>query len=349
MDVKEMLKDITVKPAVSGFEASLCENMRASFAEYCDSVEVDRFYNVIGIKKGAGSGRKKIMITAHYDEIGFIVKSIDENGFVKLSNMGGIDAKILLAQEVTIHGKKDILGILGAKPPHLLKPDDARQAVKLSDLSVDTGMPSEQVKALVSIGDTVTFLAPPVELQNEKMASKSMDNKSSVIAMVEAMKYLQRVKYDWDVYFVATTQEEIGSRGAVVSSANIVPDMAVVIDVGHGDMPDAPKDQTFPLGKGPAISIGPNLHRKITRRMMDAAKENNIPYHVEPVPESTGTDAWVTQVSGVGIPTILLSIPLKYMHTTIETLSIKDVKLTGRLAGVFAAGLEGEMEDVLCY
>ena len=335
MDYRNLLRDLTKHTAVSGHEREMSLFIKQLFGKYCDSVEIDRFYNVAGIKKGCGDNRKKIMVTAHIDEIGLMVKSIDDEGFIKFSNVGGIDSKILLAQEVIIHGKKDLTGIIGAKPPHLLKPEEAKKSVKIEDLSIDTGMGGKKVKEYVSIGDVITFKSGLFTLQNDKVGSKSLDNRSSVAALFETMSHLSSVKHKDDLYFVATVQEEVRLAGAIISAYNIEPDIAVVIDACHGDIPDAPKEETYGLGKGPAIGLGPNLSRRLTNRIIDVAKEYNIPHQIDVEPGNTGTEAWATQVSRAGIPTVLVSIPVRYMHTAIETAHLGDIKNTGRLVAKF--------------
>jgi len=173
MDYINILKDLSTYPGVSGQEDKLSGYIAKLFEKYCDSVEIDEFYNVIGIKKGiGGSGGRRIMVTAHLDEIGLMVKSIDEKGFITVSNIGGVDSKVLLAQEVVIHGKKEIYGIIGAKPPHLLTPEEIKKAVKMEDLVIDTGLSAEEVRKYVSVGDIVTFKVEPLVLQNNRFSSK---------------------------------------------------------------------------------------------------------------------------------------------------------------------------------
>lgn len=348
MDSMDMLKALSLHKAVSGNESTMCGYIESIFGEYCDSVETDRFYNVAGFKKGL-SGKTKIMVTAHYDEIGFLVSGIDEKGFIKFSTIGGIDSKILLAQEVVIHGKREVFGIIGAKPPHLLKPEEAKKAVKLDDLVIDAGLTAERAKESISIGDTITFAAVPFELQNSKLSSKSLDNRAGVAVLAELLKELKELRHEADVYVVATTQEEVGLRGAEISAYNLSPDLAVVIDGCHGEIPDAPKGEAYPLGKGPAIAIGPNLHRKFTNKAIAVAKDENVPYQIDTEPGDTGTEAWAIQVSRQGIPTVLLSVPVKYMHTTIETVHLKDIKNTARLASKLIKGIQDELEGLLCY
>ncbi len=348
MDYISILKDICIYPGVSGHEEGLAGYVARMFEKYCSNVEIDKFYSVIGVIKGNSDAGKKVMITAHLDEIGLMVKSIDEKGFVRISNIGGVDSKVLLAQEVVIHGRKDIFGVIGAKPPHLLKPEEVKKAVKMQDLVIDTGLSAEEVKEIVSVGDIVTFKAEPFALQNNKFSSKSLDNRAGVAALIGIMDNLTRLSHDCDVYFAATSQEEVGLRGANIAAYNINPDLAIVIDVCHGEIPGSSKEEAFPLGKGPAIAVGPNLHRRLTKKMIELAKEENIPYQVDVEPGDTGTEAWAVQVSRSGIPTLLVSIPLKYMHTVIETLDIKDIKNTARLVSRFISMIGNEMEDLMC-
>jgi putative aminopeptidase FrvX len=339
MDHIGILKDLSTFTGVSGREEGIAQYIAGLFKKYCDNVEIDRFYSVCGYIRGSSKKGKKIMVMAHHDEIGMLVKSIDEKGFVKFTNIGGIDSKILLAQEVIVHGKNDIYGVIGAKPPHLLKPEEAKKAVKMDDLYIDTGLSKESISKLVSIGDTITFKTYPFELKSSKLSSKCLDNRAGVAVLLDVMERLSKLSHADDVIFVATSQEELGLSGAKIAAYNINPDIAIVVDACHGEIPDASKDETYALGKGPAIAIGPNLHRLNTKKMIDLAKEENIPYQIDVEPGNTGTEAWATQVSRSGIPTLLVSIPLKYMHTTIETVHTGDIKNAGKLISRFISEL----------
>ncbi|HHW48111.1 MAG TPA: M42 family metallopeptidase [Clostridiaceae bacterium] len=337
MGCLDTLKELTQYTAVSGREYEFAAVLKDKFSEICDSVEIDKFYNVIALKKGMGINGPRIMVLAHLDEIGFLVKSIDKNGFIKFTNVGGIDARILLSHEVIIHGKKDITGVIGAKPPHMLEADEKKKAVKIDELYIDTGMDAKELKKYVSIGDAITLKSHPFFLKDNKYSSKSVDNRCGVTVLIETANELKKLKHKPDVYFVATVQEELNLAGARITSFNIEPDIAIVVDACHGDVPGAPKEVVFPLGKGPAIGIGPILNRELTERMLDTAKENNIPHQVDVEPGSTGTDAWATQVSKYGIPTVLVSIPVRYMHTSIETVHANDIKYAGKLISRFIA------------
>lgn len=348
MNITENLKYLSELVAVAGFEKDAAKKVADLFRSYCDCVEVDKFFNVICLKKGTKDKAKKIMITAHIDEIGFLVNSIDDKGFVGITNVGGIDSKILLAQEVVIHGKKDITGIIGATPPHLMKAEDAGKAAKIRDLHVDTGYSEIELRKIVSVGDTVS-LKSKVSIMNDKKASgKSFDNRASVVCLLEVLEILKDINHENDIFFIASTQEETSLVGVRTTSYALMPDAAIVIDTCHGDIPDLSKDYSSTPGKGPEISIGPNLHPKMVNKLFELGTENCIPYQKMVEAGDTGTEAWATQVSRKGIPTALISIPIRYMHTAVETLNIQDIKFTARIVAEFAKMSSTQLGEVLC-
>ena len=190
MEIKSILEELTKEHGVSGYEYKVSETLANHFKKYCDDVQIDRFGNVIGLKKGSKSSGK-ILVTAHYDEIGLLVKSIDKEGFIRFTKIGGIDPKILLAAEVIIHGKKSIPGVIGAKPPHLLSLQDRRKTMELNDLYIDAGMDYEEITQYVSIGDYITFRPVSLELKSNYFASKALDNRCSFASMLIALKDLK--------------------------------------------------------------------------------------------------------------------------------------------------------------
>ncbi len=348
MEITKNLEYLSSLVAVAGFEKVTAEKVAELFKDYCDQVKVDNFFNVICLKKGYNKAAKKLMITAHIDEIGFLVNSIDEKGFVGITNVGGIDSKILLAQEVIIHGRQDIIGIIGATPPHLLKTEDVDKAIKIRDLRVDTGYSGEELKKIISIGDTVSFKSKFSIMNESKVSGKSFDNRTSVTCLLEILKYLKDVNHENDIIMIASTQEETSVVGVTTASYMIRPDAAIVIDTSHGDIPDLSKDYSSTPGKGPEISIGPNLHPKMVNKLFELGKENCIPFQKMVESGDTGTEAWATQVSANGIPTVLLSIPIRYMHTAVETVNIEDIKYTARIAAEFAKMSSEQLGDVIC-
>ncbi len=348
MGIIQNLEYLSQLVAVPGYEKDAAEKCAVLFMDWCDQVKVDKFFNVICLKKGYNKAAKKVMITAHIDEIGFLVNSIDDKGFIGLSNIGGIDSKILSAQEVVIHGRQEIPGIIGATPPHLLKPEDAGKAVKLRDIRVDTGLNGDQLRKYVSIGDPVSLRSKFSRLNDQKVSGKAMDNRASVACLLEILRLLKDVNHENDLIFVASTQEETHLTGVMTASYALRPDAAIVIDTCHGDIPDLSKDVSSTPGKGPEISIGPNLQPKLVSKLFEVGKENGIPFQKMVESGDTGTEAWATQVSANGIPTALLSIPIRYMHTAIETVNIDDIRYTARLVSEFARLGSDQLGEMLC-
>ena len=344
----ENLKKLSESRGISGFEYRITDCIKTMFEAYSDTVYVDTLGNLIAVKKSENENAKKVMIEAHLDEIGLMVKSISENGFITFVNIGGVDERILPSMEVTVHGKKDIKGIIGAKPPHLIIGADSEKAYKIKDLAIDTGLTFDEVSSLVSVGDSITLNSGFVTLLNEIYSGKSLDDRAGVFAILEVFKALKDTKLDVDLYGVMAVCEEVGGRGAMVLGNAINPDIAIAIDVTHGITPDNSKG-AFELSSGVAISVGPNIHPKLSKKLISLAKDNEIKHSIEVEGGDTGTDAWLLQVAGDGIPTALLSFPLRYMHTTVETISKEDIESLVNLLKIFARNLDGDMEDWLCY
>lgn len=349
MDVKEILTELLSADIPSGCEVEKNHSLVEIFQRYCKNVSVDKLGNLIG-KKGPENAKIKVMLAAHMDEIGLMVKQIDDRGFIRFSYIGGIDHRILPAQEVIIHGREKVLGVIGSKPPHIQEPEEREKAIKSEDLFIDTGLPVEKVKQLIRIGDVITFKRKPTELLNGCISGNALDDRAGLAAILYCLEELDKLQFSAEVYAVATAQEEVGLRGAVVSSYQIYPDIGIAVDVCHGNMPDVSEEETHKLGKGPAIALGPNIHPKLFEKLKSIAEDYKIPYQLNPEPSATGTDAWAMQITREGIPTALISIPLRYMHTTVETLNIEDIKLSGRLLALFISSLdEGFVEGLKCY
>ncbi len=346
MDEKEVLKVLCESHAPSGRELWIHNTIKEIFKPYGEITE-DKLNSVYIHRKGRKTS--SIMIMAHGDEVFLMITGIEDKGFLKFKG-NGIDAKTLVSQEVVVHGKKDITGIIGIKPPHLMSEEDRRKAVTMEDLLIDTGYSRESLEDIVSIGDFVTLKRNFKELLNDNVTCKATDDRAGIAAMYVCAEELKDINHDLDVYFVCSAQEEVGHRGAKVASYNINPTIGIAIDTtfDSGDLGDSDRDNK--LGEGPAICIGPNVHPKLRKALMDTAEEYNIPYQVEVEPGNTGTDAWDIQISREGIPTLLISIPIKYMHTSVEVINMRDIKNTGRLIAKFIQRLKSEeLEELLCF
>ncbi len=313
----ELLKKLVEAFGVPGFEDEIRSIVREHMEKHLDEVRVDRLGNVIGVKKG---NEVKVMLAAHMDQIGFMVRGITDDGFLVISPMGGINPVTLRSRVLRIRGKKGyVYGVIGEKPPHLQKKEEKKE---IKELRVDIGVESkEDAEKLVGIGDVGTFLPSYYELGNRVVAT-ALDDRSGVYVLLRVMESLES---DATVYFVATVQEEIGLRGAMVSSFGVYPDIGIAVDVTHARMPSMGKEElSVELGKGPTIGIGPTGHPKVVKHFIESA--GDIPYQLEANPSRSGTDADVIQMAREGVATTVISIPLRYMHSSVEMLDKGDLE-----------------------
>jgi tetrahedral aminopeptidase len=273
------------------------------------------------------------------DAIGLMVTGIVD-GFLRITEIGGVDDRILPGQIVTIHGRKELTGIV-VQPPDFLLPYTRRgKPVARDNLFVDTGLLPTETADLVRTGDLVSFAQPPIDLAGDALAGHSLDNRASVAAITICLEELQHLKHVWDVWAVASAQEEETFAGAYTSPFVIRPDIAIAVDVTFAKGPGASDHRTFPLGKGVSLGYGPNIHPVLFKTFKDLAEKLEIPIHVEVMPRHSGTDAYAMQVVNEGIPSFVMGIPLRYMHTPVETVGTKDIYRAGRLLAEFITRLE---------
>ncbi len=347
MDLKKFIATLSNTPGISGLEREVTKHIVKAWEELADEVEVDTLGNVIAWKKGKDNSKPPIMVAAHQDEIGFLVNEIDKEGFVRLEPIGGIDPRLLPGQEVIIWGKEKVHGIIGAKPPHLQKPEEREKAIPLDKIFVDCGMEKEPLAKKIRVGDPITFNQ---ELQwfNENVCTgKSLDDRAGVAALHQALLDLEDITPGFDVAFVATVQEEVGVRGAIASSFKLNPALGIAVDVGFAQRPGQEKEQSIEANKGPALGIGPHVHPDLFARLQKIAGENDIPTQLEPSPHPGGTDAYAIQMSRCGVATALLSIPLANMHSPLEVIDIRDVRRTGKLIAKFCQEADAELVEGL--
>lgn len=337
MDTEKRLRALCEIHSVTGFESAAAGKLADMFRALSDDVYIDAFHNVIALKRGCGEDPKTVLVTAHYDEIGLVVTGISEDGFLSFTGAGGVDAKAVVAHEVTVHGREDLYGVIGAKAPHLVTDEEMKKAIPMKEMRIDIGLSGEAARKMVRVGDPVSLRAPLVSLKNGRVAGKTLDNKAGVAALLEILEELGRIRHEDHVVVAATVQEETSQRGVVAAAWHLEPDLGIVIDVCHGDMPEAPADESYPLGKGPAVAVGPILSRSHAKAVIAMARRERIPLQIDPEWGDTGTEAAGMAVSRTGVPTILFSIPVRYMHTTVETMSLDDLTATGRLAARYIA------------
>jgi putative aminopeptidase FrvX len=310
-----LLKELCETPGAPGREERIREVVIRELKGLCDEVHVDAIGNVIGVKKGSAGGR--FMIAGHMDEIGFMVSHIGKNGFLHFVTLGGFDPKTLTAQRVIVHGREDLVGVMGSKPIHIMTDEEKKKPLKVEDFYIDVGLPEEKVKELVRVGDVVTRERSIIEM-GEAINGKSMDDRVGVFVMIEALRQAGSGKMD--VYAVASVQEEVGLRGAQVATQNVDPDVGVALDVTlANDVPfTQPHQYITELGKGTAIkafdaSVIPN--HKLVDFMRETCEARNIPWQLEVLPKG-----------GTGSAAGCISVPVRYVHSVIETLHPTDVQ-----------------------
>jgi len=345
---KEFLFSLCNSAGVAGFEfqqaAGLVTN---AFKEYCDEVWTDTLGNVIGHKKG--KGKFSVLFAAHLDEIGLMVSGYEKGGMLRFIPIGGYDQRSLVAQEVFVHGKEPVYGIIGVKPPHITTAEEAKKAHKIEDMAIDTGLSDEKLKELVRIGDVVTIKREAIDLKGDSVAGKALDDRAGIAILYQCMQELKDTACDIDVYYVASTQEEIGAKGARAAAYTIKPDIAIALDVCHGISPDVSEPRGKKMGGGPVIARGINIHPRVYDSLIKTAKEHYIPHQKSVEPGMSGTDAVTMQVAGCGSATGVISFPLKYMHTSVEVMKMKDIMLTAKLISSYVKDLSDiDLEEMLC-
>ncbi len=331
-----LLERLCQAPGIGGRERAIRDIVREELAPLVDAVRVDAMGNLIATRNGSGP---RIMIAAHIDEIGFIVRYIDDEGFIRLQPVGGFDARVLVAQRVLVHPRAGdpIPGALqpGTKPTHLLAPGEAKE-IKLDDLFVDTGLPADQVKDRVSIGDMITLERATVQM-GDNVVSKALDDRLGVYVMIEAVRAAARGGAG--VIAVASTQEEVGLRGATTAAYDLEPDIAIALDVTiAGDIPGMPKDAAVTrCGDGAAIKVFDSSQipsQAVIETLRGIAERENIPHQLEVLPRG-GTDAGAIQRSRSGAYTGTISMPCRYVHTVNETASVSDIDACVDLLAAF--------------
>ncbi|MDD5477716.1 MAG: M42 family metallopeptidase [Candidatus Omnitrophica bacterium] len=330
-----LLKKIIEAPGIPGYETQIAKIMHDELKKVCDDVQIDNFGNVIAKK---GKGKKKIMLAAHMDEIGLMVKHITKEGFLYFIKVGGIDDRILPAQRVIVKAKKgDCLGIIGAKPPHLQREEDKKKPLKYEDMFIDIGCKSkEEAEKKVEVGDVVIFEPNSGVLNGKLYYGKAIDDRIGCFALI---KIMEKLKTEAEVYAVATTQEEVGLKGARTSAFKVDPDYALAIDTNAaGDTPQiTERESSLKLGSGVAITIieasgrGLIVNEKIKDLLIDVAKKNKIKYQIDVI-EGGMTDGAIIHMNREGVPTGVLSIPTRYIHSPTGVFNIEDLDAAVELA-----------------
>ena len=325
MELKDMIVELCSICAPSGFEDRAFPTISKMLEPYVDEITTDAMGNLIAVKKCGKPNAKKLVLDAHMDEIGLIVTGY-EDGFLRFGSLGGVDARMLPAREVMVLTEPALFGVIDTMPPHALSAEEMDKSISADKLYIDVGLSQEEAEKLVPLGTPVSFKCNYLSMGDDVLCGKSQDDRSCISIIIKTMEMLKDVKLDYDLYCLFSTQEELGMRGAIIGTYSIDPDYAIAIDVTHAATPDSKKGETMYMRKGAAIGVGPNMTRSITNALINTAKANNIPYQLEVMNGCSGTNGWVMQVSRKGVATAVLSLPIKYMHTPIETMDITDAQ-----------------------
>lgn len=338
MNLKQLCFSLAEKNGSSGDEREVAEFARELLSEYMDA-KIDRLGSVRGTM---GSKGTHILLDAHIDQIGMVVRHIDEKGFLLIDKVGGTDLRVLTGAEVIVHGKEELFGVICSVPPHLQKGDSSKENLDIKTMAVDIGYDKAAAESLVEIGDRVTIRSTQNELLGDKIASPAFDDRCCMAAIIRALEMTKGQLNNIRVSVLFSTQEETSGSGAKTGAFALMPDYAIAVDVGFGDDAYTDKTQTINLGGGASIGISPTLDRDLTHELVSICKEKDIPYQHDVMGGRTGTNADSINTTGCGVKTALLSVPLRYMHTGNEIISVSDVECTAKIIAEYLLKKEAE-------
>lgn len=325
------LSEANGTPGAEDEISNIIEKYVSGFAE----VKRDGFGNVTAYLP---AGKKTVLLDAHMDRIGMIVTGIEDGGFLRVAKCGGMDARVLAAQDVTVWGREPVYGVVTSTPPHLSTPEDAKKAKDFDSILIDTGMSKREAERLISQGDRITVRCPHGELENGRIFGAALDDRAGCAAIIRAAELVAKTEERPSVQLLFSAQEETGGDGAVTGSFNIDADECIAVDVSFADAPDMPSEKCGKLNKGPMIGIAPVLDYRISQRLKAIAEEKEIPYQLELMGDSTGTNADHIAISKGGVRTGLVSIPQRNMHTGVEIIALDDVENSARLIAEYILG-----------
>ena len=354
-DILPFLKSLISVSGLSGFEAPVASLIEEKWRPLVDEISISRVGSVHGLKKSNSTRSKKksspsVMIATHMDAIGMMVTKITE-GFLHITKVGGIDVRVLPGAQVTVHANSgEELPAVIVMPSAKLLPESVGDGVlEINYLLVDTGLTPREVERKVRVGDLVSFANDPIELAGDVISGHTLDNRSSVAALTVCLEELQSKPHLWDVWAVATVQEEVSYLGAYGSAFELRPQIAIAVDGTFAKGPGANGWQTFPLGKGVGLCVGPNMHPFLHKKLKELAEKLEIPWFLDVTPAHSGTDAYPMQTTAEGIPTALVEFPIRYMHTPVESVSVKDIQRAGRLLAEFITSLELDFVETIVW
>ncbi len=345
----EFLKKLVTTPSPSGFEADIQRVCKDYVEKHADEVYKDVHGNQFAVLNP--KGKPRIMLAGHVDEIGLMVNHIDDNGFMSVAPIGGVDASILDGQRVVVHGEGgDVSGVIGRRAIHLTDPEDRGKPLKMHELWVDIGAKDKaDAQKAAAVGDPVTLDVGFTQLRNDNVCARALDDRIGAFVVIEALRLLAKKKPTCAVYCVTTVQEEVGLRGAATAAYSCEPDAGIAVDVSHAtDHPNCDNKRygATTLGGGPILARGCNINPVVAKGLADAAKKEKIPYQMSAEPRATGTDANAMQLSRGGVATGLVGIPNRYMHSPVEMVNLGDVKHASDLIAAWIASLNSKVSFI---
>lgn len=340
INITPFLNNLISSPGISGNEKPVRRLIEETWKPYVDELRTSKVGSLHGCVRGNGAEpRRRLLFAAHMDAIGLMVNRI-VNGYLGFIAIGGIDPRVLPGQQVTVHGKCDIYGIIVQPASRHLPEDEKSAPVDISHLWIDTGLLEEDVRTNIQVGDPISFAQKPLNMGEDTLAGHSLDNRASIAALTVCLDLIHQRSTTWDIWTAATVQEETRLLGAVTSAFDLQPDLAVAVDVTFAKSDGSDDYRTFPLGEGITLGWGADIHPALYRRFKKLADDYEIPYKTEVMPVYSGTDSMAMQISRAGIPNMVISIPIRYMHSPVEVVSLKDIYRAGRLLAEFAVSLD---------
>lgn len=338
-DLKNMVISLAQANGTSGAECEILDRIEEFIPDNM-KCERDRFGNLTATLGGDG---KTFLLDAHADRIGLIVTAIEDGGFLRVAKCGGMDARVLAAQDVTIWGREPVYGVITSTPPHLSRDADGKKAVDFDKILVDVGMSKEEAEKLISLGDRITVYCPVSQMLNGRISGAALDDRAGCAVIIRAAELVAQSENHPTVKLLFSAQEETGGDGAITGSFNLDADECIAVDVSFADAPDMPSNKVGKLGKGPMIGIAPVLNYDISLKLQSISREKNIPYQLELMGDSTGTNADHIAISKGGIKTGLISIPQRNMHTGVEIVDVNDIENCAKLIAEYVLG--GGLDD----
>lgn len=350
--IKDVLNRLCSLPGPSGYEAPIAEAVQEIWQGLVDETSLSRLGNLYALKKANAhmDGKpRSILFAAHMDAVGMIVTEL-VGEYLRFEEIGGIDPRVLPGQFVNIHTRQGVVkGLIIMPGRSLTKEDHGKDPIPMQELLIDTGYEAEELKKLVRPGDVISYANEPVSMQDDTFSAHTLDDRAAIAALTICLQELQTIRHKWDVYMVGTVQEEETMVGARTAPYDIRPDIAVAIDVTHASSPLTKGWNTFALAGGPVLAYGMNIHPALYDIFKEVCEAERIPYSTEYSPRMSGTDAIQLQVANNGIPAMVISIPLRYMHTANELISLKDVQNVGKLLAAFVRQLDEKTMDRLIW